>query len=153
LIRKKQNFIVFLGFEGLTELLHAAYVINANTWVREYTKYHDRILAPIKGNRKLIFIDHLSKLSDYIDTDQLKLPGHTLSLEEDLKVFSNALKLSHKDTKVSIKVGSQAIQICSTEKTRVLGVQVSFCALNIHVYLFLWSNIFQRKYSKLYNVL
>ena len=39
-------------------------------------------------------------------------------------MFSNALKLSHKDTKVSIKVGSQAIQICSTEKTRVLGHQV-----------------------------
>jgi neurofibromin 1 len=92
--------------------------------VREYTKYHDRILAPLKSNRKLIFIDHPSKLAEFIDQDQLKLPGHTLSLEEDLKVFTNALKLSHKDTKVSIKVGPQAIQICSTEKTRVLGHQV-----------------------------
>ena len=110
--------------EGISERLHVAYIINVNTWVREYTKYHDRILAPAKGSRKIIFIDHPSKLNEFIEIDQLKLPGHTFSLEEDLKVFTNALKLSHKDTKVSIKVGPQAIQICSTEKTRVLGHQV-----------------------------
>jgi neurofibromin 1 len=104
--------------------LQAVYIINVNTWVREYTKYHDRILAPLKSDRKLTFIDHPSKLTEFIEQDQIKLPAHTLSLEEDLKVFTNALKLSHKDTKVSIKVGPQAIQICSTEKTRVLGHQV-----------------------------
>ena len=49
-------------------------------------------------------MDHPAKLNEYIDIDQQKLPGATLSLEEDLKVFSNALKLSHKDTKVAIKV-------------------------------------------------
>lgn len=43
-------------------------------------------------------------LSEVIDHDQQKLPGATLSLDEDLKVFNNALKLSHKDTKVAIKV-------------------------------------------------
>ena len=58
----------------------------------------------LQNNRKLIFIDHPAKLNEYIDVDQQKLPGATLSLEEDLKVFSNALKLSHKDTKVAIKV-------------------------------------------------
>jgi len=58
----------------------------------------------LQNNRKLIFIDHPGKLSEYIDMDQQKLPGATLSLEEDLKVFGNALKLSHKDTKVAIKV-------------------------------------------------
>jgi neurofibromin 1 len=110
--------------EGISERVQVAYIINVNTWVREYTKYHDRILASVKSSRKLIFIDHPSKLSEFIEPDQIKLPGHTLSLEEDLKVFTNALKLSHKDTKVSIKVGPQAIQICSTEKTRVLGHQV-----------------------------
>lgn len=57
-----------------------------------------------QNNRKLIFIDHPAKLNEYIDADQQKLPGATLSLEEDLKVFNNALKLSHKDTKVAIKV-------------------------------------------------
>jgi len=61
-------------------------------------------LWSLQNNRKLIFIDHPAKLNEYIDVDQQKLPGATLSLEEDLKVFSNALKLSHKDTKVAIKV-------------------------------------------------
>ncbi len=110
--------------EGISERIQVAYVINVNTWVREYTKYHDRLLASVKSSRKIVFIDHPSKLSEFIESDQIKLPGHTISLEEDLKVFTNALKLSHKDTKVSIKVGPQAIQICSTEKTRVLGHQV-----------------------------
>ena len=57
-----------------------------------------------QNNRKLVFVDHQTKLNEYIDTEQQKLPGATLSLEEDLKVFNNALKLSHKDTKVAIKV-------------------------------------------------
>ncbi|KAJ8930048.1 hypothetical protein NQ314_017213 [Rhamnusium bicolor] len=104
--------------------IHAAYIYNCNSWVREYTKFHDRILAPLKGNRKLIFIDMPNKLNDYIDPEQQKLPGATLSLDEDLKVFSNALKLSHKDTKVAIKVGPTAIQITSSEKTKVLSHSV-----------------------------
>jgi Divergent CRAL/TRIO domain len=28
--------------------IHAAYIYNCNSWVREYTKFHDRILAPLK---------------------------------------------------------------------------------------------------------
>lgn len=110
------------------ENIHACYIYNCNSWVREYTKFHDRMLAPIKvmiiqtsdqfldelysfyfyvdfqGNRKLVFIDNKEKLNDIIETDQQKLPGATLSLDEDLKVFNSALKLSHKDTKVAIKV-------------------------------------------------
>lgn len=58
----------------------------------------------LQNNRKLIFIDLPAKLCDFIDPDQQKLPGTTVSLEEDLRVFNNALKLSHKDTKVAIKV-------------------------------------------------
>lgn len=106
------------------ENLHAAYIYNCNSWVREYTKFHDRILAPLKGNRKLVFLDAPSKLNDVIDIEQQKLPGATLSLDEDLKVFNNALKLSHKDTKVSIKVGPTALQIASAEKTKVLAHSV-----------------------------
>ncbi|KAK7488237.1 hypothetical protein BaRGS_00020544 [Batillaria attramentaria] len=102
----------------------SAYIYNCNSWVREYTKYHDRILSPLKNNRKLMFIDHPAKLCDYIDLDQQKLPGTTVSLEEDLRVFNNALKLSHKDTKVAIKVGPNAIQVTSSEKSKVLGHQV-----------------------------
>jgi len=82
--------------EGISERIQTVYVINVNTWVREYTKYHDRILAPVKGSRKIVFLDYPSKLAEFIDSDQIKLPGHTMSLEEDLKVFTNSLKLSHK---------------------------------------------------------
>ncbi|XP_021921694.1 neurofibromin isoform X3 [Zootermopsis nevadensis] len=106
------------------ENIHAAYLYNCNNWVREYTKFHDRLLAPIKGNRKLVFIEAPARLNDFIDLDQQKLPGATLSLDEDLKVFNNALKLSHKDTKGSIKVGPTAIQITSSEKTKVLSHSV-----------------------------
>ncbi|XP_058454714.1 neurofibromin isoform X6 [Malaya genurostris] len=106
------------------ENLHAAYIYNCNSWVREYTKFHDRILAPLKGCRKLIFLDSPAKLNDVIDPEQQKLPGATLSLDEDLKVFNNALKLSHKDTKVAIKVGPTALQITSAEKTKVLAHSV-----------------------------
>ncbi|XP_065570505.1 neurofibromin-like isoform X3 [Artemia franciscana] len=106
------------------ENIHACYIYNCNSWVREYTKYHDRILAPLKGNRKLIFVESAVRLCEFIEIDQLKLPGATLSLDEDLKVFVNALKLSHKDTKVSIKVGPSAIQVTSAEKTKVLSHSV-----------------------------
>ncbi|CAH1800649.1 unnamed protein product [Owenia fusiformis] len=105
----------------------SAYIYNCNSWVREYTKYHERILSPLRtgqNNRKLIFIDHPAKLSEYINADHQKLPGATLSLEEDLKVFISALKLSHKDTKVAIKVGPNAIQVTSSEKSKVLGHSV-----------------------------
>lgn len=30
------------------ENIHASYIYNCNSWVREYTKFHDRILVPIK---------------------------------------------------------------------------------------------------------
>lgn len=106
------------------ENIHAAYIYNCNSWVREYTKFHDRILAPLKGNRKIVFIDGPGRLNDVIDIDQQKLPGATLSLDEDLKVFNSVLKLSHKDTKVSVKVGPTAIQITSAEKCKVLSHSV-----------------------------
>lgn len=63
-----------------------------------------KVFCFFQGIRKLIFIETPNKINDYIDPDQQKLPGATLSLDEDLKVFNNALKLSNKDTKVAIKV-------------------------------------------------
>lgn len=42
-----QKWFVVLP-EVAYENIHAAYIYNANSWVREYTKYHDRILAPLK---------------------------------------------------------------------------------------------------------
>ena len=69
---------------------------------------------------------------NFIITDQQKLPGATLSLDEDLKVFNNALKLSHKDTKVNIKVGPSAIQITCAERTK--GQLISKCSFGVVKY-------------------
>ncbi|XP_034995137.1 neurofibromin isoform X3 [Zootoca vivipara] len=115
-------FVVFpgLAYENVT----AVFIYNCNSWVREYTKYHERLLTGLKGSKRLIFIDSPGKLAEHIEHEQQKLPAATLALEEDLKVFHNALKLAHKDTKVSIKVGSTAVQVTSAERTRVLGQTV-----------------------------
>lgn len=51
-----------------------------------------------------MFFESINKISEYIAPDQQKLPGATLALEEDLKVFNGALKVSPKDIKVAIKV-------------------------------------------------
>uniref|UniRef100_A0A668AWM9 Neurofibromin 1 n=1 Tax=Myripristis murdjan TaxID=586833 RepID=A0A668AWM9_9TELE len=115
-------FVVFPGFAY--ENVAAVYVYNCNTWVREYTKYHERLLTGLKGSKRLQFIDSPARLAEHVEPDQQKLPAATLTLEEDLKVFHNALKLAHKDTKVSIKVGSTAVQVTSAERTRVLGQPV-----------------------------
>nr|XP_033778429.1 neurofibromin isoform X3 [Geotrypetes seraphini] len=115
-------FVVFPGFAY--ENVTAVYIYNCNSWVREYTKYHERLLTGLKGSKRLIFIDPSGKLAEHIEHEQQKLPAATLALEEDLKVFHNALKLAHKDTKVSIKVGSTAVQVTSAERTRVLGQSV-----------------------------
>nr|XP_055063905.1 neurofibromin isoform X2 [Misgurnus anguillicaudatus] len=115
-------FVVFPGFAY--ENVAAIYIYNCNTWVREYTKYHERLLTGLKGSKKLLFIDSPARLAEFVEPEQQKLPATTLALEEDLKVFHNALKLAHKDTKVSIKVGSSAVQVTSAERTRVLGQSV-----------------------------
>ncbi|XP_018604171.2 neurofibromin isoform X3 [Scleropages formosus] len=115
-------FVVFPGFAY--ENVAAVYVYNCNSWVREYTKYHERLLTGLKGSKKLLFVDSPARLAEHVEADQQKLPAATLALEEDLKVFHNALKLAHKDTKVSIKVGSTAVQVTSAERTRVLGQSV-----------------------------
>ena len=118
-----QKWLVVLP-EVAYENIVAGYIYNCNSWVREYTKFHDRMLVPLKNNRKVIFLDSTQRLSDFIEPDQQKLPGATVSLDGDLKVFPNALKLSHKDTKVSLKVGPTAIQVTSAEKCKVLSVSV-----------------------------
>lgn len=37
------------------ENLHAGYVYNCNSWVREYTKFHERLLLPLKVTAHLTF--------------------------------------------------------------------------------------------------
>lgn len=110
--------------EAAYENLHAVYIYNCNSWVREYTKYHDSILAPLKGNRKIVFIDSQAKLNDVIDIEQQKLPGATLSLDEDLKVFTGVLKFCHKEVKVSVKLGPTTLQITHTDRFKVLSQYV-----------------------------
>ena len=34
--------------EVVYQNIYQAYIYNCNSWVREYTKYHDRILAPLR---------------------------------------------------------------------------------------------------------
>lgn len=109
------------------EKVNMVYIYNCNSWVKEYTRFHERILLPLKANRKVLFVENPAKFNEYIAIDQQKLPGATVSLDEDLRVFNNALKLSHKDTRVNIKVGPTAIQITCGEKTRVLNLP---CHLN-----------------------
>ncbi|XP_038058629.1 neurofibromin-like isoform X2 [Patiria miniata] len=112
--------------EHMFENLHMVYLYNANSWMRDYIKRNERILTPFKGTRKLVFIESISKLSEFIEPEQQHLPKSTLAFDEDLKVFSNALKLSetHKDTKVSMKVGQFAVQVTFVDKTKVLGMPV-----------------------------
>lgn len=109
--------------EVVSERIKACYVYNCNSWIREYTKYHDGFQA-LRNHKKIIFLDSLAKLSDYIEPDQQKLPGATLALEEDLKVFHNSLRLSHKDVKVLVKVGPEHVAIQALEKSKVLGQNV-----------------------------
>lgn len=108
-------FVVFPG--AAYENVAAVYIYNCNSWVREYTKYHERLLTGLKGSKKLIFIDSPGKLVEHIEPDHQKLPAATLALEEDLKVFHNALKLAHKDTKVSIKVGNYSFRCLKCAET------------------------------------
>lgn len=105
--------------------IHAAYIYNCNSWLREYAKRNDRILASFKSNRKVIFVDGPGRLNDVIDIEQQKLPGATLSLDEDLKVFASMLKLSNKEIRVSVKIGSTALQITHMDKTKVLWQYVA----------------------------
>ena len=86
-----------------------------------------------QNNRKLIFVDHPAKLNEYIDIDQQKLPGATLSLEEDLKVFSNALKLSHKDTKVAIKVMAISL-LAAGWRFSIVGMVLSSSFIGANAY-------------------
>ncbi|XP_071790650.1 neurofibromin-like isoform X1 [Asterias amurensis] len=124
---RQQHLQLWLLYaEHMFENLHMVYIYNSNSWLRDYIKRNERILTPFKGTRKLVFAETISKVSEFIEPVQQHLPKSTLSFDEDLKVFSNALKLSetHKDTKVSIKVGQFAMQVTFMDKVKVLGMPV-----------------------------
>lgn len=73
-----------------------------------------------KGSKWLIFIDCLGKLAENTKNEQQKHSAPALSLEEELKVFYNALKLTHKDIKIFIKIDYNTIQVASAERTKAL---------------------------------
>ena len=89
---------IFLGFAYNN--VSAVCIYNCNSWVREYSKFQEWLLTGIKASKWFIFIDCPGKLAEHIEREQQKLPAAALALEEDVKVFHNALKLAHKDTKV-----------------------------------------------------
>lgn len=82
------------------------------------------MVAAQKGSKWIIFIDCPRKLAEHIQHEYQKLAVATLTLEKDLKAFHNALKLSHKDTKISTKFPSTLVQVTSSERTKILGQSV-----------------------------
>ena len=117
-----QKWFVVLP-EPVYEKIVAAYVYNCNSWVREFTKCHETTLGSLKNNRKIIFLDSLQRLNDYIDPSEQKLPQPTIALEEDLKVYPGATRLHHKESKVNFKIGASSISVTTLEKSKVLGQQ------------------------------
>jgi len=55
------------------ENIHAAYIYNCNSWVREYTKFHDRVLAPLKVSLLPFIIDSFVSWKVHIDKLTSKL--------------------------------------------------------------------------------
>ncbi|XP_071848474.1 neurofibromin-like isoform X2 [Apostichopus japonicus] len=112
--------------EWLNQNLNGVYVYNCNSWLKEYVKRNEKFFSPLKGSCKLVFVESVTKLSEYIESNQQHLPKSTLALDEDPKVFTNALKLSetHRDIRVSIKVGSTAMQVTCMEKTKIMSQHV-----------------------------
>lgn len=118
-----QKWFVVLPEEAYNNCV-AAYIYNCNSWVREFTKCHERTLTPLKNNRKLIFLDSLQRLNDYIDPSEQRLPQATLAFEDDLRVYPGTIRLHQRETKVIFKVGPNSIAVTSAEKTKVLGHSV-----------------------------
>lgn len=82
------------------------------------------MLTGLKGSKQFNFIDCPRKLAEHAEHEQEKIPLATLDQEEDLKFFHNILELTLKNTKISIKVGSTALQVTSAERTKVLGKSI-----------------------------
>ena len=117
--------LFLLSPEIAYEKINNVLIINCNNWARDFTKTHDKKFLSLKNNRKLMFLDSLNHLKNYIELDQQNLPAGTLALEDDLKIWLNALRLSlNKDLKADIKVGRESISVTTTDKTKVLGQSV-----------------------------
>ncbi|RMX38597.1 hypothetical protein pdam_00008370 [Pocillopora damicornis] len=105
--------------DGAVKNLQATYLYNCSSSLRQYAKYNERHLSPLKGRSIVRVCESLSKLHEYISSSELKLPSSTVSLEEDLKVF-HAFRVSSRSN-VLVKVGPTSVQITTPERHRVLG--------------------------------
>lgn len=105
--------------DGAVKNLQATYLYNCSSSLRQYAKYNERHLSPLKGRSVVRVCESLSKLHEYISSSELKLPSSTVSLEEDLKVF-HAFRVSSRSN-VLVKVGPTSVQITTPERHRVLG--------------------------------
>ncbi|XP_020613799.1 neurofibromin-like [Orbicella faveolata] len=105
--------------DGAVKNLMAAYMYNCSSTLRQYAKYNERHLSPLKGRSVVRVCESLSKLHEYVSPSELKLPSSTVSLEEDLKVFP-AFRVSTRSS-VLVKVGPTSVQITTPERHRVLG--------------------------------
>ena len=47
--------------EVVYQNISQAYIYNCNSWVREYTKYHERILVPLRVSTTVYLLVDMSK--------------------------------------------------------------------------------------------
>ncbi|KAK3754965.1 hypothetical protein QZH41_017349 [Actinostola sp. cb2023] len=112
------KFLTVVPKATLTNLI-SVYMYNCSSSLRQYTKYNERLLTPLKGRPSVRICENIGKLLEFIKEEELKLPGSTTSLEEDLQVFT-AFRLSTRSN-VQIKVGPMSVQITTHERHKVLG--------------------------------
>ncbi|XP_048582480.1 neurofibromin-like isoform X2 [Nematostella vectensis] len=105
--------------KGTLNNLVTVYMYNSSSSLRQYTKYNERHLSPLKGRSCVRVCETLSKLHEYIKESELRLPSSTTSLEEDLKVFT-AFRLSTRSN-VQLRIGPMSVQITTPERHKVLG--------------------------------
>ncbi|XP_065830941.1 neurofibromin-like [Oscarella lobularis] len=109
--------------------LAAVYLYNCNTWAKQYLKHCERLLSSLRASKKMVFVDSLAKLHEFIEPSSLKLPASTLAHEETTRVFSNVGfstvgKVSLRSLLTTMRLTSQSFCIVSNDKVRVLGHSV-----------------------------
>ncbi|XP_047141766.1 neurofibromin isoform X1 [Hydra vulgaris] len=102
--------------------LQLIYLYNINHSLIQYMELNERVMKPgiAKNIQKIVIIDKLSKLYEYIEN--VKLPSSTLTLENDIKRYT-VLKITMKGT-VILKVNPTSVQLQSPDKVKVLGLSV-----------------------------
>lgn len=69
--------------------IEAIYLYNCNTYFRQYASKlatSVRIFAHIKGTKRVVMVDSIHRLNEYIEQQELRLPSATLEYEGGGKV-------------------------------------------------------------------